>query len=66
MQSPERQSEIPALVNTLEKVTLLKFSIRGFGSVSVLGSQTYPLRAFSAFRLTVGKSAPLKVANTRG
>jgi len=32
-------SEIIVLVNTTEKVTLLKFSIRGFGSVSVSGSQ---------------------------
>jgi hypothetical protein len=39
-----RESEIPVLVNILEKVALRKFSIRGFGSVSVLGSQTLSLR----------------------
>jgi hypothetical protein len=32
-------SEIIVFVNTTEKVTLLKFSIRSFGSVSGLGSQ---------------------------
>lgn len=37
--SNERISENPVLVNTTEKVTLPKFSIRVFGSVSVLGSQ---------------------------
>ena len=29
-------------------------------------SQIYPLRTFSAFWLTVGKPAPLKMADTRG
>ncbi len=42
-------SETPRLVNTPEKVTLLKFSIRRFGSVSVLGSQIPSLRELSAF-----------------
>jgi len=40
-----RESEIPVLVNILEKVTLLTFSIRMFGSVSVLGSQSFALKA---------------------
>jgi hypothetical protein len=35
----ERISESPALANTTEKVTPTKFSIRVFGSVSVLGTQ---------------------------
>jgi hypothetical protein len=36
-------SETIVLVNTTEKVTLLKFSIREFGSVSVSGSQKLSL-----------------------
>jgi hypothetical protein len=47
-----RISEIPVLVNTTEKVTLLKFSILVFGSVSVSGSQTNLTSDFLAFRLT--------------
>ena len=35
----ERISEISRLVNTMEKVDLLEFSIRVFGSVSALGTQ---------------------------
>src|SRR5258708_6499426 len=36
----DRISETPVLVNTLEKVAPAEFSIREFGSVSDLGSQT--------------------------
>ena len=51
------------LVNTLEKVALLKFSIPSFGYVSVLGSQIYPLRAFSAFWLTADEPQCPRMAN---
>ena len=40
----KRISENPVLVNTLEKVGQAEFSIREFGSVSDLGSQTISLR----------------------
>jgi hypothetical protein len=46
----ERFSEIPVLVKTMRNVTLLKFSIHGFGYVFVLGSQTsksHPDASFS-------------------
>src|SRR5882724_9135396 len=49
-----------------ELFLLTSFFIEPEGSEreSYLGSQTYPLRAFSAFRLTAAKLVPRKMANT--
>lgn len=56
---PGRKSEIIVLVNIPEKVALLKFSIRVFGSVSVLRSQIISLRTNAPRLLTSSLSQRL-------
>ena len=53
-----RKSEIPVPVNTLEKIALLKFSIRGFGYVSVLGSQLFPSETRNPVVNAIGVPSP--------
>jgi hypothetical protein len=54
------------LVNGVENLKHFSFSKTVFESVLLSGSQIYLLRKLSAFRLTAGERAPLKLANTRG
>jgi hypothetical protein len=61
-----RKSEIIVLVNTTEKVTLLKFSIRSFGSVYVPGAKRIAPRNFLPFRLTAVGRHVRELATTRG